>query len=126
MTKRKKKTEAKACAVKTASGFAQTTPCSECPWRKDVAPGRFPPERYIALRRTAQQGFGNPIFACHKTTEGRDNACVGFLLVEGDQNFQVRMAVITGRLDYGKLKSPYPLYESYAELAAANGVEQDD
>lgn len=108
------------------SGFDQTQPCAECPWRKDVPPGRFPPERYVALRRTAQQGFGNPIFACHKTSEGQDNACVGFLLVEGDQNFQVRMAIIRGRLDPTRLKSPYPLFGSYAEMAAANGVGRDE
>lgn len=97
--------------------------CNECPWRKDVEPGRFPPERFYTLARTARQGWGNPIFACHKTIEGKDQACVGFLLVEGWNNFSVRWALAQRWFDPRDLKAAAPLYESYAEMAKVNGVE---
>mgnify|MGYP001332511143 FL=1 len=105
-------------------GYAITSVCSECPYRKDVPVGRFPPERFLALAVTVKQGFG-PIFACHKTTEGKDNACAGYLLTEGTENFNVRIAVIRGAVDLKKVKSEYPLYESYAAMAIANGVDPE-
>lgn len=99
--------------------------CEECPWRKDVPPGRFPAERFIQLRRTAEQGFHKPVFACHKTVEGAETACVGFLLVAGANNFAVRLASATGQFNHKELKATGPLYESYEEMARANGVEEE-
>lgn len=104
------------------SNFRATRTCAECPWRKDVPVGRFPPERFERLRSTVQQGFGQPVFACHKSTEGKDVACVGFLLVEGCQNFAVRLAIIRGDVDFSKLEATGPLFEDYEAMAAANGV----
>jgi hypothetical protein len=62
------------------------------------------------------------VFACHKTKDGQDQVCAGYLLVDGNLNFAVRIAVIQGRFDPEALKSPYPLYESYREMALANGA----
>ena len=42
-------------------------PCAECPWRRDVPPGKFPPERFIALAHTAYDLAGH-VFACHQWT----------------------------------------------------------
>lgn len=105
-------------------------PCAECPWRRDQPPGRFPPERYDALRATCRDGdtsfnagFGAPLFACHKTPEGRETACAGFLAVEGWSNVSVRMAVTAGHLDPDALTpgGDWPdLYGSYEEMHAAN------
>ena len=104
-------------------GFCPATvTCDECPWRKDVPVGRFPPSRYRALRRTVEQGFG-PVFACHKTPEGRDSACVGYLLRDGMNNFRVRLAVIRGEVKPARLRAAGPLYENFEEMARANGVE---
>jgi Family of unknown function (DUF6283) len=108
-------------------GFRRKETCEECPWRKDVPVGRFPEERFISLRKTAEQGFNKPIFACHKTSEGKGTqACVGYLLVAGHNNFAVRLASATGRFDHTQLKATGPLYESYEEMARANGVNQDE
>jgi hypothetical protein len=96
------------------------TPCAACPWRKDVPVGKFPPERFIRLQNTVQQGF-NPVFACHQSPEGKEAVCAGYLLVDGDQNFAVRIAAIEGRFKPRELSSPYPLYGSYTEMAVANG-----
>lgn len=107
---------------KLGEAFCATRPCGECPWRKDVPVGRFPPERYVALASSVQQGF-NPMFACHKSPEGCGNefACVGYLLSpESRNNFAVRLALIQGRIDLSKLSTDAPMFESYAEMA--NGV----
>lgn len=32
--------------------------CNECPWRKDVEPGRFPPERFYTLARNRAARVG--------------------------------------------------------------------
>ena len=110
------------CAVKPEVTFRRTETCAECPWLKDAPSGRFPPERFERLHRTVQQGF-NPIFACHKTAEGHETACVGYLMVEGERNFAVRVALIQKAYDPRQLKATGPLYESYREMAEANEAE---
>src|SRR5579883_1177505 len=85
-------------------GFALEVQCQECPWRKDVPVGKFPPERYVALRQTCEQGF-NSIFACHRSPDDAPQACVGFLLVDGSNNWTARLAAIEGKFDPAKLKA---------------------
>lgn len=102
-------------------------PCSECPWRADAEPGRFPPERYEALRETSNQTFGAPMFGCHKGEPGTnaDLACAGWLAVAGYENLAVRMALLSGRLPREALEpgENWPeLYESYESMAEANGA----
>ena len=108
-------------------GFALTVQCDECPWRTDVPAGKFPPERYAALANTCLQGWPpRPIFACHKTPEGREQACVGYLMLNGENNIAVRIAASTGRLDFGALKARGPLYSGFREMAIANGFDPGD
>lgn len=103
--------------------FCGKTTCAECPWRKDVPTGRFPPERYINLADTCSDGDGlKPIFACHKTDDGKEQACVGYLLVEGYSNIVVRLASSRNSFNPEELESLGPLYDSFEELAIANGV----
>lgn len=109
------------CSAQKSPGFRARKTCDECPWRKDVPVGRFPPERFAKLRPTVQQGF-NILFACHKTDDGRDETCVGFLLVAGDNNWTVRLAHSHGRFQYDELEATGPLYESFEEMARANGL----
>ncbi|MFI9630971.1 DUF6283 family protein [Streptomyces sp. NPDC052042] len=77
-------------------------PCPRCPWRKDVEPGEFPASRYEELRVTSEQragaepGFGAPLFACHKTKEGREWACAGWLAAVGHRHLGVRLAIAQG------------------------------
>jgi hypothetical protein len=105
-------------------------PCGECPWRRDVPPGKFPEERYEALRATATQPenvqsmedvTGQAMFACHMSKEGHEAACAGFLAVAGWDNLAVRVAVLTGRLPAEALQPKEnwpPLFDSYNEMAA--------
>lgn len=96
-------------------------PCAECPWRRDVAPGKFPPERFEALASTAYDLAGT-VFACHMSKEGGEFACAGFVLQSSAHNFRCRMA----RMPFDDVKSPYPLFNTYREMAIANGVDEDD
>jgi hypothetical protein len=105
-------------------------PCAECPWRLDAQPGQFPACRYDALRATAgrpgaEAPLGAPIFACHKTVEGREIACAGWLAVVGRDHLGVRLAVATGRLDPAAVApaDDWPqLYPTYEDMARANGA----
>lgn len=109
-------------------------PCGECPWRRDQPAGRFPACRYEALRNTsadtdgASVPLGAPMFGCHKSPEGAEMACAGWLAVEGHRHVGVRLAVATGQLDPEALHpgEGWPeLYASYQEMAEFNGCEDE-
>lgn len=101
-------------------------PCVRCPWSRDTPPGEFPLARYEALRSTVgspgnEVPLCGPLFACHKTPEGGEEPCAGWLAAVGHQHLGVRLAVITGRLDPATL-APRPgwpeLFTDYDELIA--------
>jgi hypothetical protein len=104
-------------------------PCAECPWRRDTEPGQFHAERYDALACTTgapgkEAPIGAPIFACHKSPEGREEACAGWLAAVGGEHLGVRYAVVTGALP-GSVLNPgegWPeLFDSYDEMADTQG-----
>lgn len=105
-------------------------PCDECPWRRDTLPGKFPACRYDALRETsgrrgAEAPLGAPMFACHKSPEGEERACAGWLAVVGAEHLSVRLAVVMGRLDPSALCAGegWPLlFDNYDEMAATQGI----
>lgn len=99
-------------------------PCTECPWRTDVPPGKFPPERFRALANTAYD-MSRTIFACHMAKEVRPFACAGFMLQSARHNLTYRINV--GKtFDPDEIRSDVPLYPSYRAMAIANGVPTDD
>ncbi len=106
-------------------------PCSECPFRVDAPLGRFSSCRYDALRETVGEAggeapLGAPIFACHKSHEGADRACAGWLATVGHEHIGIRFAIVTGRLPAEALEpgDDWPeLYGSYDEMAEANSAE---
>jgi hypothetical protein len=105
-------------------------PCAECPFRCDTQPGQFPACRYDALRETAgspgsEVPLGAPFFACHKSPEGADEVCAGWLAACGIEHLGVRMAVLTGRLEPEHLRpgEGWPeLFATYDEMAATQGA----
>lgn len=109
----------------------RTYPCNECPWRRDTPPGMFPPERYEALQQTAgtpghEAPLGAPMFACHKTAEGQEQACAGWLATVGIEHIGVRYAIATGRIPGTALQpgDNWPeLFNSYDEMAATQGLD---
>ncbi len=54
-------------------------PCAECPWRTDVCTGRFPADRFRILAPTAYD-MNMVQFACHKSPEGEEVGCAGYVL----------------------------------------------
>ncbi|WP_425425580.1 DUF6283 family protein [Amycolatopsis marina] len=102
-------------------------PCAECPWRRDTPPGQFPADRYAALAHTsgapgAEARLDAPMFACHKTADGHEQACAGWLAVAGVHHLGVRLAVATGRLAPETLNPAPdwpPLFESFPQMTAA-------
>ena len=105
--------------------FCMPITCPECPWRRDVPVGRFPPERYARLRDTCETGGLRAIFACHKSPEGAERACAGFLLVHGANSNAVRLAVIRGRFRPDEIRAAAPLYDDFAVMARANGYDPE-
>lgn len=101
-----------------------TVTCSNCPWLKSSPPGEFSVERYIALKPSMQQGFGC-IFACHKSREGEEFACVGAILRGGLANFNMRVLVHRRHISLEDLRATGPLYDSFTEMARANGVPDE-
>jgi hypothetical protein len=101
-------------------------PCEECPWRRDTPSGQFPRERYEALENTVggpgeEVGLGGPIFACHKSAEGKELPCAGWLAVVGIEHLGVRVSISQGHLPPEVLKpaDDWPdLFDSYEELVA--------
>jgi hypothetical protein len=99
-------------------------PCVECPWRQDVPLGKFPPERFRVLAPCAYD-IARVVFACHMSKEGGEFACAGFLLQSSTHNLSVRLALRQGNFLIG-IRSIYPLYGAYREMAIANGVSSND
>lgn len=104
-------------------------PCRECPFRRDTEPGQFPAERYEALQCTIgtdddMRMPGDPLFACHKSPEGAEEACAGWLAVCGIYHLTIRIAISSGHLPPETLSPPpdWPeLFANYAEVAEAQG-----
>jgi hypothetical protein len=96
-------------------------PCVSCPWRRDIPIGKFEPDRFRRLASCAYD-MARLVFACHMSKEGAEFACAGFLLQSAGHNLSVRLA----RQDFSMVRSPWPLYGTYREMAVANGVGRDD
>lgn len=106
-------------------GHYQKKPCRDCPWRKDAPVGRFPAEAFRLSANTAYDASMHT-FTCHMA--GRDNpaTCAGFLLRNSENNVSVRIAASMGRYEPSEVSSDVALYESYREMAIANGVAEND
>jgi hypothetical protein len=107
------------------------TLCTECPWATTTPPGQFPPARYAALQATTgrpghEAPLGAPLFACHKSSEGKDVPCAGWLAAVGLESIQVRVLIAQGRLSRSVLvpgEDWPPLFASYAAMARRQGKE---
>lgn len=105
-------------------------PCAECPWRRDVEPGQFPPGRYAALRGTTVGPGGHEarldaaLFACHKSRDGEEFACAGWLAAVGHRSLRVRLLAARGEIPAEALRPGEgwpPLFGDYDEMAEAQG-----
>lgn len=90
-----------------------------------MQPGEFDVERYRVLAASAYD-MSHMVFACHKSEEGADVVCAGFLERGADHNFAIRLAYIRGDLQLIDRSGGLPLHADYRALAVANGVDPDD
>lgn len=67
------------------------------------------------------------LFACHKSTDGKDVVCAGFLARGADHNLTIRLAYIQGELTFERDRDGgLALFEGFREMAVANGVDPTD
>lgn len=104
----------------------RTKPCEPggkptCPWLREAPTGFFPPEAFQHSANTAYDRSDH-VFGCHTSSPDNPLTCAGFLLRGAAHNFAVRMH----GPDPDTIHSDRPLYESYQEMAIANGVSPDD
>jgi hypothetical protein len=111
--------------------FEMTTPCADCPFRTDVEP-YLQAERVREIRDTLTRDQGT--FTCHKTTvpdpendsrrmDGKNaQHCAGAMILLEKTNSPNQMMRIAERLqayDRTKLAMDAPVFDSFAEMAAA-------
>lgn len=116
-------------AVITRSGGKGThrrSPCATCPWRVD-ATGEFPAEAFRISAHTAYDA-AMETFGCHETSRTPNPVtCAGFLLRNAENNLGARLAQAHGKIDMSVVHDGgHALYNSYREMAVANGVHPDD
>jgi hypothetical protein len=99
-------------------------PCNDCPWRTDVPTGNFPPERFVALAHTSYD-MSLEQFACHKSPDGGEFGCAGFLLAGSAHNLGTRFGCRSGTVNLGIVSSAHDLYPNFRAMAVANGVPPD-
>lgn len=66
------------------------------------------------------------VFACHKSPEGLEFACAGFLERSAEHNLTIRIAYANRELVRMDRSGGLELHENYRAMAIANGVKADD
>lgn len=107
--------------VEGGSGAFRKHPCAQCPWRRDAPVGAFPAEAFRLSAPTAYD-MATEKFGCHDAGSEKPAACAGFPLRGASDNLAVRMS----HRDFSGVHTTVPLYDSYREMAVANGVDPDD
>lgn len=107
--------------------------CPTCPWRIDAV-GEFPADAFRHSANTGTDGAKVSItsvddashtFGCHASGAGKPATCAGYIL-SGSDGIGWRIAVVLGKFDPGQVRATAPLFDSYYEMAVANGVPPDD
>lgn len=102
------------------------SPCSSCPYRKDVPPGVWHESEYEKLRGYDDNSTLG-VFLCHHTSGERQTVCRGWLYVHQD-SVAARLACATGAVTVDQLFAEVPVecYGSGNEAADAGlaGVEK--
>ena len=96
--------------------FTLTTPCAECPFRTDITPYLRP-----GRIQEIEQSLARDQFFCHKVAEEKINCAGSLILLEKLErpSNAMRMAERLGLYDRTKLDMAAPVFESFAEMEAA-------
>jgi hypothetical protein len=103
-------------------------PCPQCPWRKDIPAGVFPPDAFRHSAKTCED-MSLTTFACHMAGKASPKTCAGFLRsTDAEHNLAMRIQTARGEYDPRQLNRDQrvPTFATYAEMAVANGVPADD
>lgn len=101
--------------------FECTTPCNNCPYRKDAPLQHWDKFEYEKLLKMESEPMGS-IYGCHKDN---GSICVGWLMKQDEANLpsiKLRLALTQANItrEYlDRLKST-PLYKSVREMVKAN------
>ncbi len=111
--------------VEGGSGAYRKVPCGGCPWVRENV-GEFPAQAFVHSANTAYD-MATKQFACHESGVRKPQTCAGFLLRGASHNLSVRLKAMKGALDLSNVKEDgRRLFDSYREMAVANGVAPDD
>lgn len=105
-------------------------PCATCPWRRDAI-GEFPAEAFRHSACTGADGAhfspeAMHTFACHESGSKKSAVCAGYIL-QNHAAIGWRIAVTRGEFDPKMVSADgLDLFDSYYEMAVANGVPADD
>lgn len=99
-------------------------PCPTCPWRTDAV-GEFPAEAFRHSAHTAYDMSERP-FGCHQAGVKTPKICAGYLLRGADHRLTVRVARMKGKIADDVSDAGIDLFDSYRDMAEANGVDPDD
>lgn len=111
--------------VTGGNGAHRKTPCADCPWKKSAV-GEFPAEAFRISAHTSYD-MDKHHFSCHSSKLTAPKICAGFLLRGADHNLAVRMGILDGIIDLSQVSDGgHELFDSYKEMAIANGVSPDD
>jgi hypothetical protein len=106
-------------------GFAQRTPCADCPYRKDAPLKLWDRAEFVDLLASERSQFGK-LYGCHKQN---GNACIGWLLDQrknGVGSIALRMRLITKPEAARQFEECHSggakMFVSVAAMCRANGV----
>ncbi|MEU0846332.1 DUF6283 family protein [Streptomyces sp. NPDC005962] len=105
---------------------AQPRPCAGekiCPWRRDAPADQFPARVYVHSAPGNRASGPDGRFGCHSSGNERPLLCAGWLLAGADGNEDILQMLRTGALNQPELPQGVQLYDSYAEMAIAAGVD---
>lgn len=107
-----------------------STPCNNCPWRKDAEPAYWHPDHFTSIWDSCQDdGVGQML--CHKATklppeQQSKLLCRGWLIVLGTDAIGVRLALMRKTItsaDLDPASGCPPLYETFADMVRAQGID---
>jgi hypothetical protein len=108
--------------VEGGEGLYRREPCPDCPWRKDAV-GKFPAEAFRISAPTAYD-MADHTFGCHSSGSKKPATCAGGILGQ-PHNFNLRMGWVQGKYR-DVTDGGHELFETYREMAIANGVDPED
>ncbi len=103
----------------------KTRPCGNCPWRVGSDTATIPGFGVPLMQNLARTcvGDGIALMACHKSTEGDDVVCAGFVLSVGMDSIALRIAASRGTIDPQRFEANGELHPDFPAMLRAHGVK---